>query len=142
MLLVGERLAASGPARAASEENQTGEDAFIKQIIGKAATESSQVRLEMPQVFRNGNGVPLTLTIDSPMTEADHVRQVHVIAPKNPIPIIAVFQFTPLSGRAVVSTRVRLAEPQNVLAVAQLSDGACLMTRTFVEVMENGCPTH
>jgi sulfur-oxidizing protein SoxY len=139
-LLVGERLA-SRPAHGASEEGQPGEDEFIKQIIGKAAAESPQVRLEMPRVFRNGNGVPLTLTIDSPMTEADHVLQVHVLAPKNPLPIIAVFHFTPQSGRAVVATRVRLAGPQNVLAVAQMSDGARLMSRTFVEVMENGCPT-
>ena len=133
---------ATRSARGASEESQAAENEFIQRIVGKEAAQSSRVGLEMPRVFSNGSGVPLKLLVGSPMTEADHVMKVHILAPKNPLPIIAVFQFTPQSGRAAVSTRVRLAEPQYVLAVAQMSDGACFMARTFVEVTENGCPNH
>jgi sulfur-oxidizing protein SoxY len=75
------------------------------------------------------------------MNEADFVRHVHVLAPRNPIPVVARFEFTLQSGRASVSTRVRLAESQNVLAAAEMSDGSVLVGRTFVEVMINGCPT-
>ncbi|MGH6927078.1 MAG: thiosulfate oxidation carrier protein SoxY, partial [Dongiaceae bacterium] len=86
-----------------------------------------------------GYTVPLTFDVDSPMTEADHVRVVHVVAPRNPLVRVASFHFTPRSGRARVSTRIRLAEPQNVIAVAEMSDGSLLMAKTRVEVEINGC---
>jgi sulfur-oxidizing protein SoxY len=73
------------------------------------------------------------------MTENDHVRRVHVLAPKNPIIVVATFQFTPQSGSAAVSIRIRLAEPQMVLAVAEMNDGALLMARTWVKVETDGC---
>ena len=104
--------------------------------------QSPRVRLELPSTFSNGHGVPMTLAVESPMTEADYVRQVQVLAPRNPILIVAGFQFTPDSGRAAVSTRIRLAEPQNVLAVAEMSDGSLLLARSWVEVTINGCPTN
>jgi sulfur-oxidizing protein SoxY len=81
----------------------------------------------------------LTLEVDGPMTQTDHVRLVHVLAPRNPIILVGSFQFTPQSGRACVSTRVRLAEPQNVLAAAEMSDGSVLMAKTWVKVDTNGC---
>ena len=130
------------PALGASEPNETEENELIERLIGRPATESSRLRLEMPPVFSNGFGVPLTLTVDSPMTETDYVRQVHVLAPRNPILVVADFQYTPQSGRASVSTRVRLAQSQNVLAVAQMSDGSVLKARTWVEVTINGCPSN
>jgi sulfur-oxidizing protein SoxY len=125
----------------APEAGEVPEKELIERLTGKSAIESPRVRLDMPKSFGNGFGVPLTLTVDSPMTGADYVRQVHVIAPKNPILVIADFQFTPQSGRASVSTRVRLAQSQNVVAVAQMSDGTALMARTWVDVQINGCPT-
>ena len=93
----------------------------------------------MPQVFPNGYTVPLTLVIDSPMTEADHVRHVSVLAPRNPLVEVATFQFVPQRSEPRVSTRIRLAEPQHVLAVAEMNDGTLLMTETWVEVATNGC---
>jgi sulfur-oxidizing protein SoxY len=93
----------------------------------------------MPPVFGNGYSVPMTLVVDSPMTEIDHVRSVLIVAPKNPIVVVAKYLFTPQSGRAAVSTRIRLAEPQTVLAVAEMSDGALLMSGTRVKVDTNGC---
>jgi sulfur-oxidizing protein SoxY len=112
---------------------------LFKRVTGKTPTESSRVHLEMPPVFSNGYTVPMTVDVDSPMTETDHVRLVHVLAPRNPLTVVAIFHFTPQSGRARVSTRIRLAEPQNVLAAAEMSDGTLLMAKTWVKVATNGC---
>ena len=100
---------------------------------------SPRVHLDIPAVFGNGYSVPMTLGVDSPMTQTDHVRAIHVLAPANPIVAVATFAFTPLSGRAGISTRIRLAKPQNVLALAELSDGTWLMARRFVTVQTDGC---
>jgi sulfur-oxidizing protein SoxY len=112
---------------------------LVKQLIGRRPTESDRLRLKMPPVFANGYTVPLVLDVDSPMTEADHVRLVHVFAPQNPLVKVASFHFTQRSGRARVSTRIRLAEPQYVLAVAEMSDSTLLMTKAWVKVATNGC---
>jgi sulfur-oxidizing protein SoxY len=112
---------------------------LIKQLTGKTATDSDRVQLIMPRDFPTGSTVPLSLVIDSPMTETDHVRQVRLLAPRNPIIEVARFNFTPGRTGARVSTRIRLAEPQHVMAVAEMSDGRLLMTRTWVEVATNGC---
>jgi sulfur-oxidizing protein SoxY len=112
---------------------------LVKRLTGRIPTESNRVRLDIPAVFPNGYTVPMSLEVDSPMTEADYVRHVRVLAPRNPLIEVADFWFTPRSGRARVSTRIRLAEPQNVLAVADMSDGTLLLARTWVKVDINGC---
>lgn len=93
----------------------------------------------MPRVFPNGYTVPLTLEIDSPMTEGGHVRKVRVLAPRNPLVEVATFHFVSQRSEPHVSTRIRLAEPQYVLAVAEMNDGALLMAKAWVEVATNGC---
>jgi len=115
------------------------EMAVAEQLFGRSPMWSERVRLEMPRLFPNGYTVPLVLDVDSPMTEDDHVRVVHVVAPRNPLIRVASFHFTPRSGRARISTRIRLAEPQNVIAVAEMSDGSLLMAKTWVEVEIDGC---
>jgi sulfur-oxidizing protein SoxY len=112
---------------------------LVKRLTGKTPTASDRLHLAMPPVFPNGYTVPLTLAIDSPMTEADHVRHVSVLAPRNPLIEIATFYFVPQRSEPRVSTRIRLAEPQYVLAVAEMNDGRLLMTETWVEVATNGC---
>lgn len=112
---------------------------LVKRLTGRIPTESNRVRLDMPAVFPNGYTVPMSLEVVSPMTEADHVRHVRVLAPRNPLIEVADFRFTPRSGRARVSSRIRLAEPQYVLAVADMSDGTLLLARTWVKVDINGC---
>jgi sulfur-oxidizing protein SoxY len=112
---------------------------LIKQLTGRTATESDRIHLVMPRVFPNGYTVPLTLLIDTAMTEADHVRHVQVLAPHNPLIVVATFHFVPQKSEPRISTRIRLAEPQDVVAVAEMNDGALLMTRTWVEVATNGC---
>ena len=113
--------------------------AIVKQFTGKTPVESDRVHLVMPRTFPNGYTVPLSLQIDSQMTEADHVRDVRVFAPRNPLIEVARFHFVPRRSEPRVSTRIRLAEPQHVLAVAEMNDGALLMNKTWVEVATNGC---
>jgi sulfur-oxidizing protein SoxY len=124
------------PARAGATDEAV---ELAKELTGRLPTESDRLRLVMPPVFANGYTVPLTLEVDSPMTKADYVRCVRVIAPRNPLIEVASFRFSPRSGQARVSTRIRLAEPQHVLALAEMSDDTLLMTRTWVEVSINGC---
>jgi sulfur-oxidizing protein SoxY len=112
---------------------------LVKKLTGKTPTTSDRLHLVMPQVFPNGYTVPLTLVIDSPMTDSDHVRHVSVLAPRNPLVEVATFHFVPQRSEPRVSTRIRLAEPQYVLAVAEMNDGTLLMTETWVEVATNGC---
>ena len=73
------------------------------------------------------------------MTENDHVKHVYVLAPRNPLIEVATFHFVPQRSQPRVSTRIRLAEPQYVVAFAELNDGTLLMTKTWVEVATNGC---
>jgi sulfur-oxidizing protein SoxY len=115
------------------------EMAVAVQLFGRSPIPSERLRLKMPRLFPNGYTVPLVLEVDSPMTDGDHVRAVHVVAPRNPLIRVASFHFTPQSGRARISTRIRLAEPQNVIAVAEMSDGSLLMAKTWVEVEIDGC---
>jgi sulfur-oxidizing protein SoxY len=112
---------------------------LIELLTGHRAKPSGRLRLLMPAVFPNGYTVPLTLEVDTPMTERDHVRNVRIFAPKNPINEVVGFHFVPLRSAPRVSTRIRLAAPQNVVAVAEMNDGAFLLTQTFVQVATNGC---
>jgi len=112
---------------------------LIERLTGKTPVASDRLHLVMPQTFPNGYTVPLAVDIDSPMTEDDHVRYIRVVAPRNPLIEVAAFYFVPQRSLPRVSTRIRLAEPQNVLAFAELSDGTLLMTQTWVDVATNGC---
>lgn len=112
---------------------------LVERLTGQTATVSDRLHLVMPTVFPNGYTVPLDLDMDSPMTEDDHVKRIRVFAPHNPIMEVASFNFIPQRSIARVSTRIRLAEPQYVVAVAEMSDGMLLMTKTWVDVATNGC---
>ena len=92
---------------------------------GRTATISpGRVTLDLPPLIENGNAVPLTVDVASPMTGADHVRASHVFTQKNPQPNVASFHLGPRAGRAKVATRVRLADSQTVVAICELSDGS------------------
>jgi sulfur-oxidizing protein SoxY len=112
---------------------------LVKRLTGRTATESDRLHLTMPAVFPTGYTVPMSLDVDSPMTETDHVKQIRVFAPQNPIIEVASFHFVPQRSLARVSTRIRLAKPQYVVAVAEMNDGILLMTKTWVHVATNGC---
>jgi sulfur-oxidizing protein SoxY len=112
----------------------------VEDIIGGPTTESVRVRLDAPATFPNGATVPVRVDVDTPMTMADHVRRVRLFAPRNPFIEIMDFSFVPDLSLPVVSTRIRLSEPQYVIAIAEMNDGAFLLAKSFVEVATNGCP--
>src|SRR6202022_647840 len=96
----------------------------IRALLGQAAVNRGKVRLELPPIVENGNTVPLAVSVDSPMTEADHVESIHIFNQKNPQPYVAAFKLGPRTGKARVATRIRLADSQRVMAIARLSDGS------------------
>jgi sulfur-oxidizing protein SoxY len=99
-------------------------DEAIRALVGAATVQRGKIKLELPPIVENGNTVPLTVTVDSPMTEADHVTGIHIFNQKNPQPYVAAFDLGPRAGKASVSTRIRLADSQQVVAIARLSDGS------------------
>jgi sulfur-oxidizing protein SoxY len=96
----------------------------IRKVVGSARVNTGRVKLELPPLVENGNTVPLAVSVESPMTEADHVRAIHVFTEKNPQPDVVNFRLGPRAGRASVATRIRLADTQTVVAIAELSDGS------------------
>jgi sulfur-oxidizing protein SoxY len=96
----------------------------IRDLVGEAAVKVGRVKLEIPPLVENGNTVPMTVSVDSPMTAEDHVKSIHVFNEKNPQPNIGNFHLGARAGRAKVTTRIRLADSQKVTAIAQLSDGS------------------
>jgi len=96
----------------------------IKDVVGDAPLRAGRVQLDLPPLIENGNTVPLTVRVDSPMTEADHVKAIHVFNEKNPQPHVFNAWIGPRNGRAVIGTRIKLADTQKIVAVAELSDGS------------------
>jgi sulfur-oxidizing protein SoxY len=113
--------------------------AAIADVVKGAKVTPGRVTLAVPPLIENGNVVPLTVAVDSPMTEADHVRRVHVFNEKNPQPHVATFHLGPRSGRASVSTRIRLADSQRLVAIAELSDGSLWSAAVEVVVTLAAC---
>ena len=112
---------------------------LIRKIVGEASLQSGKVKLDLPPLVENGNVVPLTVSVDSPMTEADHVKAIHIVNEKNPQPHVISASFGPFAGRASVSTRIKLADSQQVTAIAELSDGTFWSTSADVVVTIAAC---
>jgi sulfur-oxidizing protein SoxY len=98
--------------------------AAIRDVVGESPVREGRITLDLPPLVENGNAVPMTITVDSPMSAADHVKSIHVFNEKNPQPYVATFHLGPRAGKAKVSTRVRLADSQKVVAIAEMSDGS------------------
>ncbi len=111
----------------------------LKEITRGAPVREARVKLEIPHLAENGHLVPLTVTVDSPMTPADHVRTLYLLSEKNPRPVIAKIGFSPATGRATLTTRIRLSGAQYVVAVAQMSDGGFWAASADVVVTETAC---
>ncbi|MDX2264470.1 MAG: thiosulfate oxidation carrier protein SoxY [Hyphomicrobiales bacterium] len=127
-LLIG-RAAATTQAR----------DAAVAELTGGAAIKDGRVRLTIPAVAENGLSVYTTIAVDSPMTEADHVRAIHIISEKNPIARLFTARFSPRSRVAKLSTNLRLASSQQVTALAEMSDGSFWRDRKDVIVTIAAC---
>jgi sulfur-oxidizing protein SoxY len=111
----------------------------IRAIVGEAEPREGRVALDIPLLVENGNAVPLTVSVDSPMTPADHVTAIHVFSEKNPQPQVISVALGPRAGRAVLSTRIKLADSQKVVALAAMSDGSFRTASTDVVVTLAAC---
>jgi sulfur-oxidizing protein SoxY len=125
-------------ATLAQDQAQTWEQ-VVKKIMGDAKPSDGKITIELPEIAENGNTVPFSIAVDSPMTEKDYVKAIHVIATSNPQPGVATFRFSLLSGKAAVTSRMRLQRTQDVIAIAELSDGRFLMGKHGVKVTIGGC---
>ncbi|SME89143.1 thiosulfate-binding protein SoxY [Tistlia consotensis] len=132
-------LLPDAPAQA-QEASKKLEDAIKKAIGDKQPADGAGViALDVPQIAENGNTVPLGIAVESPMAADNYVKTVHLFADGNPSPGVIAFHFTPKSGKAEAATRMRLAKTQNVVALAEMSDGKVLMTKAEVKVTIGGC---
>jgi sulfur-oxidizing protein SoxY len=118
------------PAEAAAE---------IAKFTGGKVAEQGKISIELPEIAENGNTIPMSIAVDSPMTADNHVTDILVVADGNPRPGIATFHFTSMSGRATAATRIRLATTENVIVVAKTSDGKFYTVQKQVKVTIGGC---
>jgi sulfur-oxidizing protein SoxY len=113
--------------------------AAIAKFTGGKAAEQGKITIELPEIAENGNTIPLSVSVDHPMTAGSHVSEVLVVTDANPRPGVATFHFTPMSGRAMAATRIRLATTENVIVVAKTSDGKLFTVQKQVKVTIGGC---
>lgn len=114
-------------------------DDLIKKFTGGKEPLKGKVKLDLPEIAENGNAVPMTVSVESPMTEESHVTEVLIVADANPNGAVATFHFSPASGVAEANTRIRLAETQNVIAIAKMNDGSVFTDSRQVKVTIGGC---
>jgi sulfur-oxidizing protein SoxY len=137
MLGVG-ALALGAGARVPAFAKNDSEDMIKKFTGGKTAAEG-RVRLDLPEIAENGNTVPMTVAVESPMSEQSYVSDILIVADGNPRGGVATFHFSPASGVAEANTRIRLGETQNVIAVAKMNDGSFFKASKQVKVTIGGC---
>ena len=111
----------------------------MRKVTGGAPVRAGKVKLSIPPLIDNGNTVPISVTVDSPMTEKEHVKAVHIFTEKNPQPYVLTAHLGPRAGRAVVSTRGRIADTGQVIAIAQMSDGSYWSDTVSVVVTLSAC---
>jgi sulfur-oxidizing protein SoxY len=113
--------------------------AAIRNVVGAAVVRTGKIKLDVPPLVENGNTVPMTVSVSSPMTPDDYVKSIHVFNEKNPQPNIGNFYLGPRAGRAQISTRIRLADSQKITAIARLSDGSFWSATVDVVVTLAAC---
>ena len=116
-----------------------GWETTLKNLTGDQVPAEGKLVFDLAEIVENGNTVPFTVSIDSPMTESAYVKAIHIISTGNPLPAVVTFRFTPESGKAAVASRMRLAQTQDVIGLAELSDGQLAMAKRSVKVTIGGC---
>jgi sulfur-oxidizing protein SoxY len=111
----------------------------VAKFTGGKTAEKGKISIELPEIAENGNTVPLSVSVDAPMTADNYVSDVLVVAEGNPNPGVATFHFSPMSGKAAASTRIRLATTQNIVVVAKTSKGEFFTGQKLVKVTIGGC---
>jgi len=132
-------LAVASPRPRSGRATPSEAEREVTRFTGGNTAEEGRVAIELPDIVEDGNTVPLAIAVESPMTFVDHVTDVLVVTDGNPNPRVATFRFTAMSGRAEVSTRIRLARSENVIVVARTSDGRFYTARKEVSVVVGGC---
>lgn len=142
-LLVGLAATLGAPreatAQASVQEQQIELDREIDKLLKGVPIRPGRVRIDLPAVADNGNSVACTISVDSPMSAADHVRTLHVWAARNPRPHVITAQFGPANPRARLDTRLRLGESQRLMAIAVMSDGSAWSGVADVTVLLSAC---
>jgi sulfur-oxidizing protein SoxY len=123
------------PAAATPEQLQVA----LREAFGDARILRERVTLELPLLAESGNVVPVTVSVESPMTDTDHVSAIHLFAEKNHLPHVVSVEVGPWNGKAEFKSRIRLAESQQVLAVAVMNDGSLYSAVADVEVTYSSC---
>jgi sulfur-oxidizing protein SoxY len=113
--------------------------AAIKEVVGDVAIREGRVKLDLPPLIENGNTVPLTVSVESPMTEADHIKAIHVFNEKNPQPHVFDARLGPRNGRATIATRIKLGDSQRIVAIAETSSGEFFSASADVIVTLAAC---
>lgn len=114
-------------------------EAEMAKILAGRTPKDGGIKLDVPSIAENGLVVPITVEAESPMIDADYIKAIHVFADGNPNPLVATFRFTPLAGKAAASTRIRLAQTQNVVVFAETSGGEIRKAAAEVKVTIGGC---
>lgn len=127
------------PAQGLAQTPAPQREALLREVTGGATVRKGRVVFDTPPLADNGHSVPVRIIVDSPMSASDHVRRIVIIAERNPRPLVGSFMLGPHSGRAEISTRIRLADIQEVLAIAEMSDGSYWMGGAEVVVTELAC---
>lgn len=125
------------PRMSFADEKTVAEE--IKKLYGDKKFESTKIKLDVPEIAENGLVVPVNVDVESPMTDTDYVKAVHVFADGNPLPGIVSYKFTPACGKASASARMRLAQTQNIICIAEMSNGSLHMAKSNVKVTIGGC---
>ena len=134
-LAAGAGLLIVRPLNAAPDQLQ----AALRETFGQRAIRDGKVTIDLPKLAESGNVVPITVSVESPMTERDHVRSIHVFAEKNHLAPVFEAQLGPYNGRARVASRIRLATSQKVVAAALLSDDTVWSAAFEIEVTVSSC---
>lgn len=138
-LLVKPLLAiADDASTTAPEQTEQFKEAYAR-LVGAATPATEHITVELPEIAENGNFVPYTVSVESPMTDQDYIKTIHIVSSGNPVALIASFHLSPLNGRARVQSRIRLARTQDVITLAEKSDGSLLMATSRVMVTIGGC---
>ncbi len=130
-------VAVLAPRMAIADEKSVADE--IKKLFGDKKPEAGRVKLDVPQIAENGLVVPVGVDVESPMSADNYVKAVHIFADGNPSPGVVSYKFTPACGKASAATRMRLAQTQNVVCIAEMSDGKLFSAKAEVKVTIGGC---
>jgi sulfur-oxidizing protein SoxY len=112
---------------------------LVKKLFVDQNFDEDRIRIMVPSIAENGTVVPVSITVESPMTPEDYVMSLHLFALENPVPQVGSYMFTPANGKAAISTRIRLAKSQDLLAIAEMSTRAIHAAKASVKIMIGGC---